>query len=502
MKAYSNKIRQKLKTMNRNTILILLIFVILLISGGNSHSAIKNNEKPNIIFILADDLGWVDLPVYGNRFNEAPNLSKLAEEGMVFNNAYAACPVCSPTRASIVSGQYPTRVGIIDFIPGHWRPYEKVTVPINRTQYLPEEIITVAEILKNAGYKTGYFGKWHLGRNKEHHPLNQGFDVANTGQGFYNSRFTPPREQGKEKRFSERITDFGIDFIEDYKAEPFFLFISHFDVHVQLNADMDLINKYLEKEKVTGYPCNAVYAAMVEHIDRGIGRIEKKLEESGLAENTIIIFFSDNGGLVQRFDKIPLIAKEKQHIYENSSLLYNASSNLPLRGEKGSLYEGGIREPMIVKWPGYVQPGTVSETLVSSVDFLPTFADLADADLPQTQVFDGVSLVDVFTGRKVLQNRSIFWHYPVYHHDVPKSAVRKGDWKLTHNLVDDSYALYDLKNDIGEQADLSNLFPDKKEELVNILDKWRKDTGARLPQENPDFDESRRYEWGKHPDRH
>jgi arylsulfatase A len=488
----------------RYTIFLLFwIFVILVICDRNVYSANKKKEKPNIIFFLADDLGWADLPVYGNKFNEAPNLNKLAEEGMIFKNAYAACPVCSPTRASIMSGQYPARMGIIDFIPGHWRPYEKVTVPVNRTQYLPREIITVAEILKQAGYKTGYFGKWHLGQNKEHHPSTQGFDSANTGNGFYNVKITPLREQGKEKRGSEWITDFGIDFIEENQDNPFFLFISYFDVHVQLDADIDLINKYLEKEKekMTGYPCNAIYAAMLEHIDKGIGRIEQKLEESGLALNTIIIFFSDNGGLVQRFDKIPLIAKGKQHIYENSSLMYIASSNLPLRGEKGSLYEGGIREPMIVKWPGYVQQGTISEALVSSVDFLPTFADLAGVDLPQTQVFDGVSLVDVFTGRTALQNRSIFWHYPVYHHDVPKSAVRKGDWKLIHNLVDDSYSLYDLEVDIGEQADLSELFPNKKEEMVNILNKWRKDTGARLPEENPDFDETKREEWGVHPDR-
>jgi len=486
--------------MKRAYIIFLLIIAIHFI-GANDCSAAKSSGRPNIVFVLADDLGWADLPVYGNKFNEAPNLSKLAKEGMVFNNAYAACPVCSPTRASIMSGQYPARVGIIDWIPGHWRPYEKVTVPINRTQYLPGKVITIAEVLKRAGYKTGYFGKWHLGHGEKHHPLNHGFDIANTGQGFYNVSFNPRREQGKGKRFSGRITDFGIDFIEDHKDKPFFLFISHYDVHVQLDADMDLIGKYLKKKKVTGYPCNAIYAAMVEHIDRGIGRIEKKLAESGLTENTIIVFFSDNGGLVQRFDKIPLIAKRKTHIYENSSLLNIASSNLPLRGEKGSLYEGGIREPMIVKWPGHVRPGTASEALVSSVDFLPTFADLAGVDLPQSQVFDGVSLVDVFTDRKDLQNRSIFWHYPVYHHDVPKSAVRKGDWKLIHNLVDDSSALYDLKNDIGEQADLSELFADKKKELLKILDEWRKDAGARLPEKNPDFDEDKREKWGRHPNR-
>ncbi len=458
-------------------------------------------DKPNIVFVLADDLGWADLPVYGNRFNEAPSLSRLADDGIKFTNAYAACPVCSPTRASIISGQYPARVGIIDFIPGHWRPYEKVVVPKNRTQYLPEEIISMAEVLKTAGYKTGYFGKWHLGGKPEHHPLNQGFDVANTGQGFYRSKFFPAREEGADKRFSERITDFGIQFIEENKTQPFFLFVSHFDVHVQLDADMDLIEKYQHKAKVEGYPCNAVYAAMVEHLDRSVGRLYNKLKQDNLLENTVFVFFSDNGGLHSRFDKIPLIAKSKATIYEGDSLLYIASSNAPLRGEKGSLYEGGIREPLLVVWPKHIKAGTKSDALVSSVDFLPTFAKLAGAKLPETQIFDGKSLVPEFKGKKTKKERALFWHYPVYHHDVPKSAVRKGDWKLTHNLENNTYTLYNLQNDIGEQNDLSEVNAEKRKELISLLENWRKDTGAQLPTPNKNFDESKRQEWGTHPDR-
>ena len=199
------------------------------------------SEKPNIVFILADDLGWADLPVYGNTFNEAPNISHLSSEGVRFTNAYAASPVCSPTRASIQSGQYPARVGVIAHIPGHWRPYEKVTTPKNRTQYLPQEIITIGEALKEAGYATGYFGKWHLGNKPEHHPLEQGYDDAHTAVGFYNVNFTPPRAENSPKRISDLLTDFGVVFIDENSKNPFFLLISHYDVHVQLCADRDLI---------------------------------------------------------------------------------------------------------------------------------------------------------------------------------------------------------------------------------------------------------------------
>ncbi len=458
-------------------------------------------EKPNIIFILADDLGWADLPVYGNKFNEAPNINKLSSEGVRFTNAYAACPVCSPTRASIMSGQYPARVGIIDFIPGHWRPYEKVIVPVNRTQYLPQEVITIGEAMKDAGYATGYFGKWHLGNMPEYHPLNQGFTEANVGQGFYNVKFNPPRAIGSQNRFSELLTDFGVEFIEKNRDQPFFLFLAHFDVHVQLNADQDLIDKYLRKKKTEGYPCNAIYAAMIEHIDRSVGQITRKLDELGLTENTILVFFSDNGGLNKRYDRIPLLANSKKHIYKNDSLLYIASSNKPLREEKGSLYEGGIREPLLVKWPAKIKAGTVSDAIVSSVDFFPTLVDLAGGKLPGGQIFDGKSIVPELYGENEEVERALFWHYPVYHHGVPASALRKGDWKLIKDLVNKKFELYNLKEDIGELNDLSSSYPEKVSELSVLMEQWRKNVGARLPVPNPDFDESKRFLWGKHPGR-
>jgi uncharacterized sulfatase len=482
--------------------LSVLLFGCSLLAGCNAvNEESKSVEKPNIVFILADDLGWADLPVYGNQFNEAPNLDKLANEGMRFTNAYAACPVCSPTRASIQSGQYPARVGITDFITGHWRPYEEVIVPKNRTQYLPEEIVTIGEALKNAGYATGYFGKWHLGDNREHHPLNQGYDEANVGQGYYNVSFNPPREMNSPKRLSELLTDFGESFIENNKDNPFFLFIAHYDVHVQLDADQELIDKYLKKERKGNYPGNAVYAAMIEHLDRSVGRIVAKLEESGLEENTVVIFYSDNGGLISRFDKIPLLAKDKLPVYENDPLQYIASSNAPLRAEKGTVFEGGIREPLIVKWPAKIKKGRVSEALVTSIDFYPTLLELAGAEKPVEQVLDGKSLLPELLENKFEPERTIFWHYPVYHHDVPAGAIRKGDWKLIENQVTGKVSLYNLRANITESMDLAELYPEKTKELKTLLKNWQKEVHAEFPVPNPGFDETRRFEWGVHPDR-
>ncbi len=463
----------------------------------------NQTPKPNIVFILADDLGWADLPIYGNAFNEAPNLSKMAQEGMVFDNAYAACPVCSPTRASIQSGQYPARVGVIDFIPGHWRPYEEVTVPSNRTQYLPLETITFAEKLKEAGYATGLFGKWHLGHG-DYEPIHQGYDeqVMFTGSPFFNyGDNMSPKQEGipEDKVLSEALTDMGISFMEKNKDKPFLLFLSHFDVHVQLDAQDSLIQKYLAKDKAEGYPSNAIYAAMVENIDNSVGRIEAKLKELGLSENTIVIFFSDNGGLVQRFDEKTLLAKSKMHYYEGNDLQYIASSNAPLRAEKGTVYEGGIREPMVVKWPPKVKAGSLNHSLVSSVDFYPTFLDLAGVAPDSAQQLDGVSLMEVFTKSVEKTERSLFWHYPVYHHDQPASVIRKGKYKLIENLVDGSLELYDLSTDIGEASNLAETFPELAKELHEELIAWQADVKAERPKPNPEFDPTKRHLWGKHP---
>jgi len=484
---------------------VLTIAAMFILSSCKGKPADKlNGSRPNIVFILADDMGWSDLPVYGNLFNEAPNLTKMAKNGMRFTNAYAACPVCSPTRASIMSGQYPARVGITDFITGHWRPYEEVIVPKNRTQYLPLEIYTLGEAMRDAGYATGYFGKWHLGGTK-YYPKNQGFDVSNVyqGGGYFDfaDRMEVPVDISSGTYLSETLTDLGLDFIDKHGENPFFLYLAHYDVHVQLDADSLLIEKYLHKEKVGGYPCNAVYAAMVEHVDNSVGRVLDKLDELGLTENTLVVYFSDNGGLISRFDKIPLLADSKQYIYEGDTLLYVASSNKPLRAEKGTVYEGGIREPLIVQWPGKIRGGQVSDAIISSVDFFPTFAGLAGVDLPASQVFDGESFLNILAGGVYDGERAIFWHYPVYHHDSPASAIRKGDWKLIHYLHNDTRFLYNLAEDIGEHTDLSRQYPGKTDELYQLLVEWRGEVKAEMPVPNPDFDQERRYQWGKHPDR-
>jgi uncharacterized sulfatase len=491
--------------MNLKFFLSLLTFILF---SNVSFSVAQNSNKtpPNIVFILADDLGWADLPAYGNTFNEAPNIDKLAEAGMRYTNAYAACPVCSPTRASIQSGQYPARVGVIDFITGHWRPYEEVIVPQNRTQYLPSEIETIAESLKKAGYSTGYFGKWHLGSSPETSPGSQGYDKVHvyTGGGFNHPRFNPAPKKEYKGRLSEILTEMSIGFMEENNpaktGNPFFLFLAHYDVHVQLDADKELINKYLNKKRINNYPGNAVYAAMIEHVDNSVGRIMQKLKDLGLEENTIVIFFSDNGGLIGRYDRIPLLAKNSLHYYKNSPLKYIATSNAPLRAEKGTVYEGGIREPLIMKWPGNIEPGTESEAIVTSVDFYPTFLELAGAEKPG-QLLDGKSILPELLENKYNPERAIFWHYPVYHHDVPASAVRKGDWKLIENLVTGELNLYNLYADISEAMDLSELYPEKTAELSQILKNWQKEVKAEFPKPNPNFDKSRRFEWGIHPDR-
>lgn len=491
--------------MKKKQLLSYLLFFVFIWHTG---SVAKNDgkpsaNKPNIVFILADDLGWADLPSYGNTFNEAPNITKLASQGIQFQNAYAANPVCSPTRASIQAGQYPARIGINDFIPGHWRPYEKVTVPQNETQYLPYQITTIAEALKNAGYATGYFGKWHLGGQQKHQPSSQGYDDAHVyaGGGFYNPKFRPQIEPAQGGRLSEILTNQSLQFIENNRSNPFFLFLSHFDVHVQLDADKELIRKYLNKENTGNYPGNAVYAAMIEHVDRSVGRIMDKLNQMGLDENTMVVFFSDNGGLITRFDKIPLIAQNSLSYYEDSPLKYVASSNGPLRGEKGTVYEGGIREPLIVRWPSKIQPGVETEALVSSIDFYPTFIELAGAEPSKDQVLDGKSLVPTLLNNKYDDERTLYWHYPVYHHDVPAGAIRKGDWKLIENQVTGELSLYNLEYDISESTDMKEWYPEKAKHLHSLLSSWQKEVETKLPHPNPDFDPQKRGIWGSHPDR-
>ena len=481
--------------MNRFAIPTLLAVLVLgLVAGGCDRpsevaQAVVTSRPPNVVFILIDDMGWPDLPAYGNRFNEAPNIDRLAAGGMRFTDAYAASPVCSSTRASIQSGQYPARVGITDFIPGHWRPYEKVVVPKNRTQYLPPDVMTIGEALGEAGYATGYFGKWHLG-DPEIMPDDQGYDssLVYRGWGHFElaNKLIPPQDVAPETYLTEVLTDRGLEFIEANRDQPFFLTISHFAVHIPLEARQELIEKYERKEKPHRGVNNPVYAAMIEHVDDSVGRVLDRLEELGLDENTVVLLYSDNGGLHERFDRADGII---------------VSTNDPLRDEKGSLYEGGIREPLIVRWPGVVEPGSASDEVVSSVDLFPTLVDIAGGQLPAGQVLDGVSLVPVLRGAEGDAERAVFWHYPHYHHDVPAGAVRKGNYKLIEFYDDGHLELYDLSADIGERNNLADRMPEKAAELQSLLEAWRADVGAEMPTPNPEFDPLRRYEWGVHPDR-
>ena len=430
----------------------------------------KAHDRPNFVFILIDDMGWSDVGCYGSGFHETPNIDRLAGEGMQFTDAYAACPVCSPTRASIMAGQYPARVGITDFIPGHWRPYEKLIVPDNQL-FLPPESVTIADALKKRGYSTGYIGKWHLGTQKAHQPGQQGFSWV----------LGSARNQG-DKRVTA-FTDGAIEFIEDNKEKPFFLFLSHHTVHIPLEAPEALVQKYKDKPKPPDGVNNPVYAAMVEHLDNSTGRIPKKLKELKLGDNTVVVFFSDNGGLYQAFggyrgDRSPVM------------------TNAPLREEKGTLYEGGIRVPLIVRWPGVVEPGSTCGEPVSSVDFYPTLLEIVGAKGEPGHVRDGESILPLLKQTDRLERKAIYWHYPHYHHSRPAGAIRQGKWKLIEFYEDGRLELYNLKDDIGEKNNLAREKPRKAAGLQKKLAGWRKSVGAKMPTPNPDHDPARADEWG------
>jgi len=455
-------------------------------AAATARPADRSKDKPNFVFVLVDDLGWADVGCYGNTFNETPNIDRLAAQGMRFTDAYAACPVCSPTRASIVSGQYPARLGITDFMPGHWRPFEKLTVPINRTQYLPLSIVTFAEALKGAGYACGAFGKWHLGGRK-HFPNQQGFDtmvVAGGGRHFGNHTW-PDIKMRKDDYLTEALAAQGEKFIEANKDRPFCLYLMHYAVHIPLEARKALIAKYQAKATPPTGVNNPVYAAMVEHVDASVGRIMKKLDAMKLSGRTVVIFFSDNGGLRQHYKKIGPIV----------------TSNAPLRDEKGTLYEGGIREPLIVRWPGRVKAGATCAEPVTSTDFYPTLLDIAGVRPPAGQACDGASLVPLLkqTGRP--QREAIYWHYPHYHHSTPAGAIRQGKWKLIEFYEDGKLELYNLAEDIGEKTNLATKLPKRAAAMQAKLAAWRKSVNAAMPTPNPKHDPARAGEWGKHPSR-
>ncbi|MHC4124237.1 MAG: sulfatase, partial [Planctomycetota bacterium] len=451
--------------------------------GIKSSSQVEGKKKLNFVFFLIDDMGWADVSCYGSSFYETPNIDKLAGEGMRFTDAYAACPVCSPTRASILSGKYPARLGLTQWIGGSQNPTLYIT-------QLPLEEVTIAEALKEVGYATGFIGKWHLGREK-YHPEKQGFDINIGGyhKGQPPSYFSPykiptMKDGPKGEYLTDRHTNDAIKFIEKNKTKPFLLYLSHYAVHTPLQAKEDSIAKYKAKaaklakaERKYREPAtnvntkliqdNPKFAAMVESVDDSVGRIMARLKKLNLDRNTVVIFASDNGGL----STLPKFWG------------WSTTSNLPLRAGKGWLYEGGIREPMIIKWPGVTRPGSLCDEPVTSTDFYPTMLEMANQPLKLYQHADGVSLVPLLKGAKSLDRKAIYWHYPHYHGSGsrPGGAVRAGDYKLIEFYEDHRIELYNLRNDIGEYNELSGKEPEKAAQLRRMLDNWRREVDAKMP---------------------
>lgn len=455
------------------------IFLFLFLFSS-SIIAQSKKQKPNIIFIMADDLGWGELGCYGNTYNETPNLDKLAAQGIKFTEAYAAAPLCSPTRASIMTGQYPARVKITDFLPAKTERW------LDPTKY-----VTINEALSKQGYYTGMFGKWHLDtdyKTNKGGPKAHGFDeVIGTetkyiGPGDYTfpyeyiSTFTTGE---KDEHLTDRQSTEVSKFIERNQKKPFFVYLPYYSVHTKLDAPAALINKYKKKfdskygageaEKFysesneshsADHVDNPYLAAMLERIDAGVGQIMETLKKTGLDKNTLIIFFSDNGGAGK------------------------VANNGILRAGKTWLYEGGIREPLIMRWPGKITANTITSVPITSVDFYPTFIEVAGTKNKAGNLIDGVSMVPLITKNQVPKREAMYWHYPS---ETGKwkprmaSAVRKGDYKLIQFYLDKRYELYNIKNDPSEKKDLAAAMPDIVKELKVILDNWKISVNAEQP---------------------
>lgn len=441
--------------------------------------------KPNIVFILADDLGWADLGCYGNSFNETPTLDAMARRGVRFTQGYATCPVCSPSRASIMTGKTPVATGVTDWLPG--RKVMTGTTPNDRLvaadtkQFLALEETTLAEVLAQQGYQTGLFGKWHLGA-EAYFPEKQGFSVAvgkphggsplnyfypyKNGQGAISDDLTPTGTPGEY--LTDRLTDETIKFMEANKTRSFFAYLSHHAVHIPLQPKPELLQKY--RQKLNGRPENAPnnphYAALLESLDQSVGKVLAYLKESGLDKNTIVIFTSDNGGLAVK-----------------EGPFTPATSNAPLRAGKGHVYEGGIRVPLIVCGPG-VRPHT-DESPVWGADFYPTLLEMAAIKLPNPTAIDGKSMVNRLKSgsRGTVGTRALVWHYPHYSNQQsgPSGAIRQGNWKLVQHFDAAAPELYNLKDDLSEQTNLADKYPTKVAALLATLDGWRKKNKAVMP---------------------
>lgn len=463
-----------------NKILLVSLGTISLVACTTQPQQEKK-KTPNIIMLLVDDLGWKDVEYMGSKYYETPNIDKLAGKGMIFTNAYAACAVCSPTRASIQTGRYPARIGVTDWIRARFQvpggklitqpPYKengnkKLRTPSNPF-WMNQEEVTIAEVLKESGYFTCHIGKWHLGPD-DYYPEKQGYDlnIAGCDMGQPVNYFDPysnkngvtfptlkPRKEGEY--LVDRLADELVRVIQQHKDQPFFINMNYYAVHTPIMGKPEIINKYEAKNTVDDQD-NPVYASMVESVDHAVGKLMSTLQENDLLDNTLIVFFSDNGGLL------------------------GATSNKPLRAGKGYPYEGGIREPMFVYWKGMIQPGSTCNVPVSSVDFFPTFCSLTHTPLPDREI-DGLDISPIFSGKKI-PRRPLFWHFPHYRGDiVPYSIIRDGDWKLIKRYEGKEFELFNLRNDLSETKDLSNENPEIVKKLNKKLEEWLKATNAKLP---------------------
>ena len=519
---------------------LTLLFILFFLNC--TKNSLKE-KSPNVIFFLVDDLGWSDLGCYGSEFYETPNIDKLANEGVRFTDAYSACHVCSPTRASILTGKYPASLNLTDWLPGRRDfSFQKLkNVEIN--QHIPYDINTLPKTLKNNGYKTAIIGKWHLGED-DATTLKQGFDLHlpdwNKGwprKGYYFPYGMKGLEEGDEGDYlTDKLTNEAIKYIEYNKETPFFLFLSHFAVHDPIQGRKDLVKKYsnklkgsdppigkpfileanpdekkpitrieldslLEDNKYEGFKIfsnqsvkikqhqdNVQFAGMVESMDESLGRIMKKLKELELDQNTVVIFYSDNGGMSAANFYSPSREISKNNIYKAFS-----TSNLPLRGGKGWMYEGGIRVPLIIKWPGKGLQGLVSEVPVTSPDFYPTIIEMIGIEAENKNQKEGISMVPILKGEKKIEREAIYWHFPHYSNhgnQSPGGVIRSGDYKLLEYYENNTIQLFNLAKDIGEQNDLSATEPERAEKLRLLLDNWRRNVNAKMMLPNSEYDES------------
>lgn len=482
-----------------NTRWICPLLIATAFFGANEVQAQEQTKKlPNVVFFLVDDLGWADPGCYGSEFHETPNIDALAESGMRFTNGYAAASICSPTRASIMTGRHPVRVDITDWIEGfNWRRAKnpKLITPDDRSNLALEEV-TIAETLKDHGYQTFFAGKWHLG-GEGHYPTDQGFDINIGGHhvgsppgGYYGPWKNPLLTADFEGEYlTDRLTDESLKFLDERDADrPFLLYLSYYNVHTPIQPCKEFI-EHFEAKKTAMYgdeqtptrvehdgltrmrQDNAPFASMLRAVDKSVGRVLEKLDELNLAEDTLVVFFSDNGGL-------------------STLRTFGPTCNEPLRAGKGWLYEGGIREPMIVRAPGVTEPGSTCDAPVISMDFFPTILELAGLPAQPELHADGKSLVPLLAGIKTVDNERILcWHYPHYHGSTwaPGAAIRQGDWKLVEFYHYGNVELYNLKDDPSEKNDLSETMPEKTREMLDKLHAWQKDLNAQMPKLNPDY---------------